>query len=97
MISTLPNRLRRYSKKTIIDAVDPDFADAVVEAANLIDHMDNSLSTDRIAGPAVKLIRNGFWYSSSFVCSECEGEVDARYSYCPNCGAKMERVEESNG
>ena len=96
-MSSLTDRLRRYSQLVITNALDPDFANAVWEAADRIELIEGQPSVGRIAGPAIKIVKDGFWYASSFVCSECEGEADSRYRFCPHCGAKMERVEESNG
>ncbi len=39
MTSDLHDRLQRYSKKAIADALDPDFADAVYEASDEIEDM----------------------------------------------------------
>ena len=38
-MTNLPDRLKRYSKKAIADALDADFADAVWEAADEIEDM----------------------------------------------------------
>ena len=46
-------------------------------------------------------VRHGHWLTSPtgwLYCSECEGEppceINVRTDYCPNCGAKMDEVEE---
>ena len=46
-------------------------------------------------------VRHGRWLTSPtgwLYCSECEGEppceINVRTDYCPNCGAKMDEVEE---
>lgn len=44
-------------------------------------------------------VRHGYWIEEPLqkypnehidICSECESKSLAKYSYCPNCGAKME-------
>ena len=81
-MANLPDRLKRYSKKAISDALDPDFADAVWEAA---------------AAPVVHGKNLKEEWPSLFECSICHwscwdtycGDTDT-YNYCPNCGAKMD-------
>ena len=84
MTTDLSNRLKRYSKKAIADALDPDFADAVWEAADIppVKHCSNL---------------NAAW-SSLFECSICHWKSwdiydndTSGYNYCPNCGAEMEQ------
>ena len=47
-------------------------------------------------------IRNGNVVTTSMIfCSKCNGEVDYKSNFCPNCGAKMideqERSDKENG
>ena len=40
---------------------------------------------------------DGSWYYSGVECSVCRNQENGRmrkYSYCPNCGAKMDEVKE---
>ena len=55
--------------------------------------------------PAIEAepVRHGRWESVTedwrnqitwWNCSECDCEVSTKYDYCPNCGAKMDGLEE---
>ena len=43
-------------------------------------------------------IKHGHWelriVPPVFVCSECREESDVKYNYCPQCGCKMDEVEQ---
>lgn len=87
MTTDLSNRLKRYSKKAIADALDPDFADAVWEAADVqsvahgkweevqewMGDVEYSCSVCGCYAPWKEL-------TTDQVCTE----------YCPHCGAKMD-------
>lgn len=55
-------------------------------------------------GPAIKIAikaleqapKTGHWEdcSNGWMCSECERDNREDTRYCPNCGAKMQEVEE---
>lgn len=49
--------------------------------------------------PTIDAVRHGHWINAGFLtakCSECDAEVhELDYGdYCPNCGARMDEVEE---
>lgn len=62
-------------------------AEAYDRAARIIDQM-----------PAIEAepVRHGHWMfleqKSDYLwkCSNCKGNFDQRFSYCPNCGARMD-------
>ena len=51
----LCDHLKRYSSKCIADRLDPDFAEAVQEAIEVISFMNSTITTDRIQDNAVYL------------------------------------------
>ena len=87
MTTDLSNRLKRYSKKAIADALDPDFADAVWEAADVQSVVHGKNLDEK--------------WPSLFKCGICHwscwdtycGDTDT-YNYCPNCGARMDGKED---
>jgi len=48
----------------------------------------------------VQEVKRGLWIEEErptcyvYRCTACGDEFDAPYNYCPNCGAKMDEVEE---
>lgn len=96
----ISKRLRRYSRKCITERLDPDFADAVVEAAKMLD-------TSR---PVAHWYwdKDGMdWGIGAWRCSACKrmspmwwntdkGSPKHRsgHNYCPICGADMREGEE---
>ena len=40
--------------------------------------------------------RTGLKHPDWFTCSECTGQFDYKWNYCPNCGAKMDEKTEGN-
>lgn len=49
----LCDRLKRYSTKCLAERLDPDFADAVKEAIEIIHFMNNTITTDKIKDHAL--------------------------------------------
>ena len=41
-----------------------------------------------------KYVQHAMYY---YECSECKGQIIGEHNYCPNCGAKMEVVQNDNG
>ena len=108
-MSSLTDRLRRYSQLVITNALDPDFANAVWEAADRIELTEGQPSVGRIAGPAIKIVKDGFWYASSYIEREelinamnnmcnrvCDYSPAQRYFMCGSCtlGSAFDLVEE---
>lgn len=91
--------IRREAVMHILDEVGGDF-DSPREAVVPIDYIADMVSDLPSVTPQPKM---GKWiYTGDYLtdgmlkCSECgfEHDVSERFSYCPNCGAKMQEVEE---
>ena len=78
----LCERLKRYSTKCLAERLDPDFAEAVREAADVqpVKHG--------------KWIADGDGYHWTYNCSICGWKdgypFNERHNFCPNCGARMD-------
>ena len=93
----LVDRLNRYSFKAIADALDPDFAKAVVKATDYLE-MDLAKTGRWVEIDRKYKDKKGLdFYVEETVCSACGSEVyhdtdygEQLFRFCPYCGAKME-------
>lgn len=94
MKMNLVDRLKRYSQKAIADALDPDFAEAVVKATDFLESKIG-LTFSKLERPTGRWMEIEDQYLDVAVCSCC-GVVEyfnkgyKKYNYCPTCGTKME-------
>jgi hypothetical protein len=99
----LIERLSRYSPQCIAERLDPDFAEANVDAIEMLKAIDaiKKLSGSEEIAPVQyaewQLFRtNQEPLDAFFICSNCGqavGSMDSViYAYCPRCGARMRGV-----
>lgn len=90
----LVKRLSRYSAVCVANALDKDFAEAIVDA---IETLKAICAIDGFL-LSTKDVKAGRWIRVSKYTSRCSScrqywiqtEEEANYHFCPNCGARMD-------
>jgi len=106
----LEKQMQEPCKNTIDRQAVLDIVDSYSESQSNVADVTQDIISDIIALPPVNPTKTGHWIAqdihnchTDFKCSECGyihsfmhlyGEPTADYTYCPNCGAKMESEEE---
>ena len=86
--------------KEILDVYEYEYPTASGAFDHFVTHMIPNI-LNNLPSVDAEPVRNGRWikrdivpdYMWKYHCSCCHSDGERRYNYCPNCGAKMDKVE----